>query len=582
MIGLNGQVARTTSIQLGFDEGALRNAAGPTSFSRGEDYAGAVSGLDIGDGRIRATVPGRETYRVELVATRQAGVAGSCDCPYGADGHFCKHCVAVGLAALRQTAPEASTDAVPASRPAAARPARQDPLTPWLESLDRDALLALLGEESAADPDLRNRLLLRAEVARANRTEVRDRVKGLLDPGAFARGGYTDHDEAEVYAGQVAQAVTVLRALNAAGRPAEAVDGARWALWRLGEVYELAGGAEGLWDPFPPARDLLVLHLQACRAARPALEPTARWLVGHLLGPVGNVTRADPVEYRGVLGPAGMTLALDLATAAWRRDPNDKAVRLRERLLKAQGDVDALIAAYAADLTPEGATHLRIARELDEVGRASDALEWAERGLRAAGKRRDLDHQLVEWICARYVRAGRLEDALTVRRDRFRSKSSLESYRSLRSAARACGCWEDEREAALELLRANGSRGGFVPGLGHPARILVDVLLDEGEVDAAWEAAAGRADDRQLLTLADRMRDHRPADALGVYLRLLEPLKQSTGDRAYHEVTRLLRSIRACHERLGTPEEFSRYLATLRAELKRRPKLMKVLDKNGL
>ncbi|WP_244162904.1 SWIM zinc finger family protein [Streptomyces bungoensis] len=544
-----------------------------------------MSGLDIGDGTIRATVPGRETYRVELVVTGQAGVAGTCDCPYGADGHFCKHCVAVGLAALRHTAsaaPKPSADVVPAPRPAPARPAPQDLMTPWLESLDREALLALLAEESAADPDLHARLLLRAEVARADRAAVRDRVKGLLDAGTPARDGYVDPEEAGAYARDVTQAVTILRALIAAGRAAEAVDGARWALWRLGEVYESAGGAEDLWDLFTPVRDLMAVHLRACRAARPDPDPTARWLVGHLLGPVGEVTLADPVDYRDVLGPAGLTRALDLATEAWRRDPTDKAKRLREQLLKAQGDVNALITAYATDLAPNGATHLRIARELDEAGRAGDALEWAERGLRAAGDRHDVDHGLVEWICARYVRDGRLDEALTVRRDRFRSQGSLQAYRSLRSAARACGCWEEEREAALELLRAHAGRGGVGPGLGHPARILVDVLLDEGEVDAAWEAAAGHADDRRLLTLADRMRDHRPADALGVYLRLLEPLKQSTGDQAYQEVARLLRSIRACHERLGTVEEFTRRLSALRAELKRRPKLMKVLDENGL
>ncbi|MFF5860010.1 SWIM zinc finger domain-containing protein [Streptomyces sp. NPDC012751] len=570
-------------IRPGFTEGDLRNAAGPVSFARGEDYAGAVSGLDIGGGTIRAAVPGRETYRVELAVTRQAGVTGSCDCPYGAEGHFCKHCVAVGLAALRRTAPsvpEPSADEVPAPPRAAERPARQDPVPPWLGSLDRDALLALLGEESAAVPALRERLLLRAEVARADRTAVRDRVKGLLDPRAFAEGGYADPDEAEAYARQAEEAVAVLRALVGAGRAAEAVDGARWALWRVGEVHRLADGAEEL---LPPVHDLVAVHLRACRAARPEPEPTARWLVGHLLGPVGEVTPADPVDYHDVLGPAGLTRALELATEAWRSDPADKAaVRLRERLLKARGDVDALVAAYAADLAPDGATHLRIARELDEAGRAGDALEWAERGLRAAGKLRDPDHRLVEWVCERYARAGRFADALAVRRDRFRSRASLESYRSLRSAARACGCWAAEREAALESLRADAGRGGQAPGLGPAARVLVDVLLDEGEVDAAWEAAAGHADDRRLLTLADRMRDHRPADALGVYLRLLEPLKRSTRDQAYHEIARLLRSVRACHERLGTAEEFSGRLAALRAELKRKPKLMRILDQNGL
>ncbi|MFJ8157087.1 SWIM zinc finger domain-containing protein [Streptomyces sp. NPDC094468] len=566
---------RTTNIQLGFTEADLQRAAGPTSFSRGEDYAGAVQGLDIGEASIRAAVPGRDTYRVELVVTHQTGLTGSCDCAYGADGHFCKHCVAVGLAALRQTTPVAPQSAdvqVPVPPPAPTPRASQDLVTPWLRSLDRDVLLALLNEESAADSGVRDRLLLRARVVQADRAEVRDLVKGLLAPGTFAHDGYA---ERALYVQDVAQATTILRTLIAAGRVAEAVDGARWALWRLAEVYESAEEADEL---FTPLHDLVAVHLRACEAARPAPEPTARWLVGHLLGPFGEMTPVDPADYGDILGPTGLARALDLATEAWRNDPTDKVARLKERLLKAQGDVDALIAAYADDLAPDGATHLRIALELDEAGRAGEALDWAERGLQTAGERRDVDQQLVEWTCVRYLRAGRLDDALAVRRTRFRAHGSLASYRSLRSAARGCGRWEEEREAALELLRGSGSRGGF----GHSPRLLVDVLLDEGEVDAAWDAAAGHADDRQLRTLADRMRDHRPADALGVYLRLLEPLKQSTKDEAYQEITRLLRSIRACHQRLGTPGEFSRHMAALRTDLKRKRKLMQLLDANDL
>ncbi|MFJ5643478.1 SWIM zinc finger domain-containing protein [Streptomyces sp. NPDC093223] len=568
-------MARTTGIQLDFTEDDLRRAAGPESFSRGEDYAGAVHGLDIGETSIRAAVPGRETYRAELVVTRRTGLTGSCDCPYGADGHFCKHCVAVGLAALRQTspvAPPSADDPVPVPPSAPTPRTSQDLVTPWVESLDRDTLLALLNEESAADSGLRDRLLLRARVAQADRAEVRDLVKGLLAPGTFAHDG---HAERALYIQDVARAATILRALIAAGRAPEAVDGARWALWRLAEVYESADDADEL---FTPLHDLVAVHLRACEAARPDPDPTARWLVGHLLGPLGMMTPVDPAEYGDILGPLGLARALGLATEAWRNDPTDKAARLRERLLKARGDVDALVAAYADDLAPDGATHLRIALELDEAGRAGEALEWAERGLRTAGERRDVNQQLVEWTCVRHVRAGRLDDALAVRRTRFRAHGSLSSYRSLRSAARVCGRWEEERDAALELLRGNGHHGGF----GRSSRLLVDVLLDEGEVDAAWEAAAGHADDRQLRTLADRMRDQRPADALAVYLRLLEPLKQSTKDEAYQEITRLLRSVRACHHRLGTPDEFSRHMAALRTELKRKRKLMQLLDTNDL
>jgi len=58
--------------------------------------------------------------------------------------------------------------------------------------------------------------------------------------------------------------------------------------------------------------------------------------------------------------------------------------------------VDALIALYAADLLPSGYPHLMIAHELDQAGRAGDALEWAERGLREATGR--VDTRLVDYL----------------------------------------------------------------------------------------------------------------------------------------------------------------------------------------
>ena len=576
-------MAHLTGIQLRFNEGSLEAAAGPTSFSRGEGYAGAVRGLDIGDGTmIRATVPGRETYRVELAVTRQAKVTGTCDCPHAASGYFCKHLVAVGLAALRQTAPavpEPPLDAAAAAR-SAKLPAGQEEVADWLTSLDRDALLALLSEESAADAVLRDRLLLRAEVARADRAQVRDRVKGLLGPGPWIYGQDADPDEAAAYTRQVAEVVTIMRALAAAHRMEEAVSGIRWVLWRLGQVYE---HADDYYDYEPHVRDLGEVHLRACRAVHPDPEGTARWLVATLLGRFGWMTLADPADYRDLLGPAGLTRALDLATEAWRQDPTREAARLRKRLLKVRGDVDALVAVYAADLAPDGTTHLKIARELEKADRAEQALEWAERGLRAAGELPDADRRLVDWIFTRYLRDGRHDDALALHRDRFRSRSSLRFYRSLRSAAQACGRWEVEREAALALLRADADRGDHVPGGGHPKRLLIDALLDDGDLDAAWQAAPGHATEGQLRTIADRMRDYRPAVALTIYLGMLgEDVKQSTDVGICRDSARVLRSIRVCHEQLGTPEEFSRYLAELRAEFKKNKTLMRTLKAKGL
>ena len=49
---------------------------------------------------ISATVYGSEPYEVVL-SVEGHRLDGECSCPYGQEGHFCKHCVAVALVALR-------------------------------------------------------------------------------------------------------------------------------------------------------------------------------------------------------------------------------------------------------------------------------------------------------------------------------------------------------------------------------------------------------------------------------------------------------------------------------------------------
>jgi hypothetical protein len=59
-------------------------------------------------------------------------------------------------------------------------------------------------------------------------------------------------------------------------------------------------------------------------------------------------------------------------------------------------------------------------------------------------------------------------------------------------------------------------------------------------------------------------------------------LKEPTGDRVYEHLARLLLGARDCHRVLGTQEVFTDFLAGLRTELKRRRKLMSILDRYGL
>ncbi|MEU3525171.1 hypothetical protein AB0E62_15065 [Streptomyces sp. NPDC038707] len=555
---------------VGFDEDGLRALAGTRSFERGLGYLEAVSGLEVGDGSVTAVVHGTDVYEVELTHGGDEGISGRCDCPYGQEGNFCKHCVAVGLTVLRRA------KTIPHQR-AAAR-ARASTLEGWLSALSRDELLALVREHVAEDRELRRRLELRAAAARSDLRTVRDRVVALIDPRPFARYGYIEYVDAAGYARQVAEAADALRALIAGRQAAQAVGLAEEALRALGEAYGEIDDPDGVIGEAAAA--MAKAHLEACGAARPDPDRLAESLVGHLLGDGSEVTDLDPLDYAEVLGPSGLARMRQLATEALRRRPSGRAERyLMERLVKAGGDVDALVALHAQDLEPSGATHLRIAEELEAAGRADEALAWAGRGLRDCAAETHVDGRLVEYVCVRYAKTGRAADAVAVRRDRFRVERSLAAYRQLRSAARAADCWEAERAAALATLREDARReqGGRYGG-----PVLIDALIDDGDLDAAWREAAGRAGDRQWERLADLSRETRPGEALDVYLRLVERSTEPTGDRAYEHLARLLQGVRDCHRALGTEEVFGAYLGGLRTELKRRRKLMSILERHGL
>lgn len=549
----------------GFDEDDLRNLAGSRSFTRGLGYLDAVSGLDVGACSVTAVVRGTDSYGVELLLCEGGGVLGACDCPYGQQGHFCKHCVAVGLAVLRRG------DEMPRRRAAAV--AREGALETWLEERSRGELLALVRELIAGDRGVRRRLELRAAAARADPDAVGERVATLVDPRPFARYGYVECADAPGYARQVAEAADALRALTAGGRAERAVRAAQEALGVLDRALEEVDDPEGVVAE--AAAVLAGAHLEACRAARPDPRRLAEWLAGRVLGD-GAVTDLDPLDYAGVLGPEGLARLRNLADGARRGGAADRpAAYLLERLAGARDALDALIARHAADPDPSGATHLRIAGRLDAAGRSDEALAWAERGLREAGAR--ADGRLVDYVGDRYARGGRADEALALRRDRLRAEPSLAAYRSLRAAALAADRWKDECEAARAVLRQD-ARAGHRDG----GSALLDALLDDGDLDAAWREAAAGADDRQWRRLADLSRATRPADALAVYLRLADALRRPTGDRAYERLAGLLLDVRACHRALGTEERFTAYLAALRADLGRRRRLLAVLDRHGL
>ncbi|MBY8847372.1 SWIM zinc finger domain-containing protein [Saccharothrix longispora] len=116
----------------------LRHHAGAKSYWRGLTYRDSVVDLVVRSRHVDATVVGADAYRVSL-AWEDTHLAGSCSCPYGAQGFFCKHCVAVGLVLLDRGLTVPAPDAEDAE------------LRARLGELEHAELVELLYERACAD-----------------------------------------------------------------------------------------------------------------------------------------------------------------------------------------------------------------------------------------------------------------------------------------------------------------------------------------------------------------------------------------------------------------------------------------------
>ena len=112
------------------------------------------------------------------------------------------------------------------------------------------------------------------------------------------------------------------------------------------------------------------------------------------------------------------------------------------------------------------------------------------------------------------------------------------------------------------------------------------MLLDEDEPDAAWSVTSDNPawdpGAQRLMRLAEARESGHPADALIVYLRLADA-ELATADRAaYTRAAAILKRARRASDKADLREDFAEHLAGLRERHRRRPTLIKILDKAGL
>ncbi|NMH97821.1 SWIM zinc finger family protein [Pseudonocardia acidicola] len=533
----------------------------PVTFGRGREYAegGAVGRVRHVAGGVRATVTGSEPYAVELDSGPD-GFGFHCSCPVGLSGAFCKHCVALALVAA------GSPDTAP------------DPRA-YLETLSHDELIDMILDAAGRDEVLHTRL-----AAAAADPDAPGSLRRILFDAIVPRG-YVRYDEAYGYLQTVDAVVDRVEALLDAGRADLVLELTEYAGDCAERAVEYVDDSDGLLGGITDR--LADLHLAACETIRPDPRELARRLharesAGGDLGMFDDAVS----RYADLLGEPGLALYRDLAERDWAALPERTAAhdpaRLRvrstlEALAALTGDVDAEVEAMARDLS-SAHQFLRIAERLLREDRHGDALQWAERGLESHGL---ADARLVELAAAEYHRVGRGAAAVDLLRRVLDRAPTLGNYQRLAEHARRAGMWADERDGALARLRAEVDRREPPRYRWQPAAdasLLVEVLLWEGDPDAAWaEAQQGGCSGPTVMRLARACRELRPQEVIPLYEREIEAAIGRKNNSAYAEAVELLIEVEPLFEADG----FADHLAELRHTHRAKRNLMALLAARG-
>ena len=570
---------------------ALRRLAGSGSFYRGEAYflEDRIEGLLEHGGAVTAKVEGTHEYRVKLWIT-EGDLDYSCTCPVGDEGSFCKHCVATGLAWLAGKEGE--------GKPAWAKKkpgVTMDDVRAWLGKQNREALVEMLIEQALQHDRLREMLLMKAAKGGRKGLDVAT-FRAAID-NAIATEDFVDWRAAYDYSRGVEDVIESIEGLLKDGWAAEVVDLSEYALAALEDAMNNIDDSGGYTGDF--FERLVKLHHDACLKTRPDPEQLARKLFNwELKGGWGAFDDAAET-YADVLGKEGLAVYRKLAEAEWARIPkrtgrNDdlgegsssrfNITRIMESLARQSEDFDALIAIKARDLS-NSFSYLMVAEECKKAKRHDEALEWAEKGLKAFPER--VDYRLREFLAEEYHRRKRHIEAMAMIWACFHESPRLEMYQNLKAHADRIGKWPEWREKALAHIRALYEKAQKTPAktgwsrVEHSQRsILVQIFLWEGHVEDAWrEAKEGGCSDNLWMELAKKREEEHPADSLDVYQKQVDQVLAGKNNDAYRDAVKLLRHIKELMVRIGRGGDFPAYLESVRAAHKPKRNFMKMLDK---
>ena len=456
---------------------------------------------------------------------------------------------------------------------------RQDPA--WLA----DELLRV----ADADPLVAARLKAAAGADRAGLVDLSGLLREL--DTAILPGGYIEYGAAFGYASRIGQVLEQVEELTAEGFPDAAIEAAEHALRLLEEAFGQVDDSDGeLGTVKARAQEI---HLAACEAAHPDPVQLGERLAKWALRSDWEIFLEAPFTYADVLGQEGLARFEAVVDEQFQKlprlAPGDERNtgswfgRFRPTYLKeslaALRSPDEVVEVIAHDLASPY-QFFRAAQVLAAADRVEEALDWLSRGRSAFG---DADQRLADMAADLHHRVGRHGQATDIAWQRFTVDPSLGTYQRLHEFAAAAGDWPERRSAALELLRAQPIAGAARHGTswaeppGHS--VLVEVLLWEGDIDAAWHAAQhGGCTRRHWVDVARARAAQHPADAIPILQQEILSAIEGAKRSAYHVAAKLAKELHGYAERAGRSDEFSAWIRMVRTDNTRRSALQNEFD----
>ncbi len=611
-------------LDMTLDEQLIKDLAGSRAFFRGVGYLqdGRIASVESRGDRVVATVRGTVPYGVELRLVDDV-IGWTCSCPAAEDGSFCKHCAAVALSLARRgellgaSGSDRSDTTGRRSRDSPAVGGDAEMLADFVRGLARNRLADTVLEQCDRDWRLRERLLTEARTVRGVQPDVREWRRRIRD--AFSTGGFLSYHEADGWAAGVNDMIEAVADLEQAGHHETVAELAEYAHQRADQAVDHIDDSGGWLSGISEA--LSDLHLQACTAGEP--DPIA---LGERLAKLELASELDGFRrcaagYAEILGAEGLTAFRRAVEPQWRKlDPSGDewasgAFSVRQAMIGwalGTGDPDALVEAHRSDqIRPVDMAE--IAAAFERAGRDDEAVEWARRGLSGLGHGSWQAGQARDLLARKLRERGRHGEAGDLYWKAFEANPSLGAYRELqrqdsetdwlarcrRHLVTRLGNAPSTQPTGTARPTASGSTGpepspfsttpaprdvmsDTAPAAPAEAATLTELLLYEGRIDDAWEAASTFSTSRPMwMTLARQREADHPGDSIPVYESEVLAIINRKKPNRYRVAADLMDRIRRLAAKTGEPQRFDALLARVRVEHKAKRRLIAELDRMG-